>query len=968
MKLKLFQKQDLARAALHNGLILSWDTGLGKTWALFLWMLMKVGYTVEPIGLGCYLTPKGGRKFAANAKRIRPKSPVLIIAPGDLHQQIIDEGWERFGVVVMAVDSQATFERLTRGVGRLARVDHEGRPVLEPDFYITSYTQLTTNGVERIPDVQDHLQDLPRLRQQLCLSNGEHVGLDAVDAHCQAAGIRWPVWKEHRPHFNTTCEFFAWREVCWRDIYLTFDTTAKSATREGVESTYQAKMEELNGWRDQKAAEAERALVQAKYDVIRRLVSDQPDPKLKDLEPAQQDFVLKYFLYYWLADASENDGVGRSYTKMSDGTWLNTEALAAVKKTGTVDPNAPTEVATWRIKCVYSPSLSDLCYNAFKGVAIDEGVKMKGADTYVGLGVRQMDPDYRLVLTATPIKNRVPDLFWLAHWATGGKTEAHARFPFSSDPGDQNLFAETFMVSESNVTKEEKSKNEGKSKRFKKLTAEVCNVHRLWKLLGPILIRRRKDDCGEDIVPKVRRVVRCKMGTLQSKVYQYHLQAIYLDVNGDDALGARLQSLRQAAADPTCELPLKHARAEDCPTEDCRCTRKPVPAAEQLRRLHERRQSEVESFRSLSSHLAGKLQDPKAVRAHENSLAEIDHELANPIQRFDSIPPDPKCQTCGGDGKLPLPHRSGNNFIPKHASVLNLIREILDRNEQVVIGAAFNAPLDVLSGYLTQANVRHLKLDGRTSQKKRGQLAAHFKQGRVNAESVPVMLAGVECMAEGHSFHLANNVILLAYSWAYDKFIQFINRVHRMTSPWPVNVYVVLCEGTIDRRLESLVGEKGDSAELVLDGHLIGERSEEINLSELINVAYREFDADSDTIDEGMIHAQWPNLRTQLAEAMAKWQKALPAALPEVKPSPLRIRTLKPASVASQPPSAKPVTSRLRYNPASGKYTLVGGEAVPLPPPTPTPAPTPATDWRTALRGRAPKPMLASSKSPWDDL
>ena len=44
MKLKLFQKQDLARAALKDRLILGWDTGLGKTWAMFLWPLLKVGF------------------------------------------------------------------------------------------------------------------------------------------------------------------------------------------------------------------------------------------------------------------------------------------------------------------------------------------------------------------------------------------------------------------------------------------------------------------------------------------------------------------------------------------------------------------------------------------------------------------------------------------------------------------------------------------------------------------------------------------------------------------------------------------------------------------------------------------------------------------------------------------------------------------------------------------------------------
>jgi hypothetical protein len=80
MKLKLFQKQDLARAALHDGLILSWDTGLGKTWAMFLWPLLKCGFvTVVDAALG---------------RVLKLKAPVLIVAPGDLHQQITDEAWK----------------------------------------------------------------------------------------------------------------------------------------------------------------------------------------------------------------------------------------------------------------------------------------------------------------------------------------------------------------------------------------------------------------------------------------------------------------------------------------------------------------------------------------------------------------------------------------------------------------------------------------------------------------------------------------------------------------------------------------------------------------------------------------------------------------------------------------------------------------------------------------------------------
>ena len=58
-------------------------------------------------------------------------------------------------------------------------------------------------------------------------------------------------------------------------------------------------------------------------------------------------------------------------------------------------------------------------------------------------------------------------------------------------------------------------------------------------------------DAGVEIVPKTRKVIRREMGSLQKKVYQYHLQAEYRDINGKPAIGAQLQALRIAAADPS---------------------------------------------------------------------------------------------------------------------------------------------------------------------------------------------------------------------------------------------------------------------------------------------------------------------------------------------------------------------------------------------------------------------------------
>ena len=883
MKIKTFQKQDLARAALHDGLILSWDTGLWKTGAGYLWPLLKVGHQTLPNES----TRPAALVRARGPARLAPREPVLLVAPGDLHQQSALEGVEKFNIETIPLDSQDTFMRL---IGATKRIGN-GTRGLPPAFYITSYTQLTTNGVERIPDAMD-CDDPVALLQTLALKNGEHQDLVPDESE----------WSK-RPDFATTCEFFAWRGIKWKDDFFRLSVEPRS-TLHDLTTAFDREVECAQAIRDPDLRAEAIAKLQESFDVLKHLVCARPEPEFRQLAPAQQNFILRHFLADKLSRYEATVGVVREYEQHEDGNWK------PVPRRRDGEPESTN--LKRRIECIYSPSLADLCHDAFKCVVVDEGVKMKGEDTHVGRGVRKMNPPYRLVLTATPVKNRLPDIFRLAWWAAGGKAEAHAWFPYRDDPEERAKFGNTFLVSEHNLTKDAKAREAGRNTspgRFKRLTAEVCNIHRLWKLLGPIVLRRRKQDCGEEIVPKIRKVVRCEMGTLQQQVYQYHLQAKYLDCNGQKAVGAQLQALRIAAADPSSDHLTAQSGRLSIP---CTCTKSPLSPAPSL---------------------------PEGA---------------------DRQPPDPNCPLCHGNGEIPLPHRSGQAFTPKMASVLSIIEEILVRKEQVVVGSAFNDPLDRLSDWLTEAGVRHVKLDGRVSQKRRGVHAARFKRGRHATENsalqatdsdgpIPVMLAGVECMSEGHSFHLTNNVILFVYSWAYDKFIQFLARIHRLNSVNPVNVYVVLCEGTIDRRLESLIQDKGDAAELVLDGRLIGERTEEVNLAELLQIAHQEFKSSTKTIDEALLQSQWPTLRDKLHAAMSAWDSdTIPhsalAAPPSTSPH------------LSPPKSKESMHGRRNDIPHIQPITAPSAGISPVTIPQPAtlnPQPSiPLNDWRARLKAR----------------
>ena len=95
-------------------------------------------------------------------------------------------------------------------------------------------------------------------------------------------------------------------------------------------------------------------------------------------------------------------------------------------------------------------------------------------------------PRYRMLATATPIKNRLPDLFSLMWWAAGGLPNGHPGFPWRDTPGDRDKFGCSFMVMERNLTKEHEAKRQGKNRKFIRATAKSSNREQLWRYSAPL--------------------------------------------------------------------------------------------------------------------------------------------------------------------------------------------------------------------------------------------------------------------------------------------------------------------------------------------------------------------------------------------------------------------------------------------------------------------------------------------------
>ena len=147
----------------------------------------------------------------------------------------------------------------------------------------------------------------------------------------------------------------------------------------------------------------------------------------------------------------------------------------------------------------------------FGAVILDESQVAKSKTSQVGQAVRALEAKGRLVLSGTPMKGYVTDLFWTTGWLLGFGSPL---WPFPYQRGSARFLHQfgTFQF----VTREfEDTLTTGK----RKLIPAVSNLTRLWRLLSPTSIRRLKTDFLPDLPAKHRHIHHVPMDRLHAAVY-----------------------------------------------------------------------------------------------------------------------------------------------------------------------------------------------------------------------------------------------------------------------------------------------------------------------------------------------------------------------------------------------------------------------------------------------------------------
>jgi SNF2 family DNA or RNA helicase len=154
---------------------------------------------------------------------------------------------------------------------------------------------------------------------------------------------------------------------------------------------------------------------------------------------------------------------------------------------------------------------------------------------------------------------------------------------------------------------------------------------------------------------------------------------------------------------------------------------------------------------------------------------------------------------------------------PGFSSKLERLEELLEelageQDRKIVLFSEWTTMLGLIEPQMKRVKLDYVRLDGSVPQKKRQQLV-HWFQRDPKCRAFLATNAG----STGLNLQAANTVINVDLPWNPAVLEQRISRAHRMGQKNPVQVYLLVTEGTIEEKLLATLSAKHDLALAALD-------------------------------------------------------------------------------------------------------------------------------------------------------
>lgn len=209
-----------------------------------------------------------------------------------------------------------------------------------------------------------------------------------------------------------------------------------------------------------------------------------------------------------------------------------------------------------------------------------------------------------------------------------------------------------------------------------------------------------------------------------------------------------------------------------------------------------------------------------------------------------------------------------SNYTPVALKTLETVMSLVKQGRRVLIGTDIKHASGWLAAELASKGIRvstMLDNSGNTiDPPKRSAVVQEFQTGKVE-----IISSTIKAIRLGHNLDKGSAVVFFGLTWDYEEFSQFRDRVHRLTSERPVDVYVIIPgekNSSIVGRKWEVITDKSKGAALALDG-LLPELSEvpveEIKAESLRKLMESGIPITGSEVNEAELETRWletPNI------------------------------------------------------------------------------------------------------------
>lgn len=160
-----------------------------------------------------------------------------------------------------------------------------------------------------------------------------------------------------------------------------------------------------------------------------------------------------------------------------------------------------------------------------------------------------------------------------------------------------------------------------------------------------------------------------------------------------------------------------------------------------------------------------------------------------------------------------LENNAGANESGKFTYLIDLIETLRRENHRTLIFSQFTSMLKIIEAYLISEDISYLKLTGAT--KDRQSLVERFQSGEGE-----VFLISLKAGGTGLTLTGADNVIHYDPWWNPAAENQATDRAYRIGQDKPVFVHKLICDHTVEQRIQQMQARKSKVSDSILDAAL----------------------------------------------------------------------------------------------------------------------------------------------------